>query len=149
MKLILCDSHHQEEAIPESLKNILLVMGDGGYLAPPTKDPSKEKIWTETRKRLDRFLPDLFTEIFPEASYQNHQHPSSASKEAPVSAATSQEVNPPVGADPSDVHQNGNKMEEKAQQELSRSRMDANTRGEEAASTTNTQVAEASPDDVD
>lgn len=42
-------------------------MADGGYLAPPYQDPTKEKIWTETRKRLDRFLPHLFTEIFPES----------------------------------------------------------------------------------
>lgn len=42
-------------------------MADGGYLAPPTKDPSKEKIWVETQKRLDRFLPNLFKEIFPPA----------------------------------------------------------------------------------
>jgi brefeldin A-resistance guanine nucleotide exchange factor 1 len=55
----------QDEAVPESLKNILLVMADGGYLAPPTKDPSKETIWVETQKRLDRFLPNLFAEIFP------------------------------------------------------------------------------------
>ncbi|EFR03206.1 ARF guanine-nucleotide exchange factor 2 [Nannizzia gypsea CBS 118893] len=55
-----------EEAVPESLKNILLVMANGGYLvAPPTKDPEKAKIWTETQKRLDRFLPNLFGEIFP------------------------------------------------------------------------------------
>ncbi|KAJ6144511.1 hypothetical protein N7470_008406 [Penicillium chermesinum] len=33
-----------EEAIPESLKNILLVMADGGYLVPPSQDPSKEKM---------------------------------------------------------------------------------------------------------
>ncbi|KAJ5315468.1 hypothetical protein N7476_005775 [Penicillium atrosanguineum] len=56
-----------EEAIPESLKNILLVMADGGYLVPPSQDPSKEEMWNETRKRLGRFLPDLFAEIFPEA----------------------------------------------------------------------------------
>lgn len=42
-------------------------MADGGYLAPPSQDPSKEKIWVETQKRLDRFLPQLFTEIFPPA----------------------------------------------------------------------------------
>ncbi|EEP80403.1 conserved hypothetical protein [Uncinocarpus reesii 1704] len=53
------------EAVPESLKNILLVMADGGYLVPPSVDESKEKIWVETQKRLDRFLPDLFKEIFP------------------------------------------------------------------------------------
>lgn len=42
-------------------------MADGGYLAPPSQDPSKETIWTETQKRLDRFLPQLFAEIFPPA----------------------------------------------------------------------------------
>lgn len=56
-----------EEAIPESLKNILLVMADGGYLVLPSQDPTKEEMWLETRKRLGRFLPDLFAEIFPDA----------------------------------------------------------------------------------
>ncbi|KKK17342.1 hypothetical protein AOCH_003396 [Aspergillus ochraceoroseus] len=55
-----------EEAIPESIKNIILVMADVGYLVPPSQDASKEKIWAETKKRLDRFLPELFKEIFPE-----------------------------------------------------------------------------------
>lgn len=41
-------------------------MADSGYLVPPSQDPSKEHIWWETKKRLDRFLPDLFKEIFPE-----------------------------------------------------------------------------------
>ncbi|KAJ5312471.1 hypothetical protein N7508_003301 [Penicillium antarcticum] len=59
-----------EEAVPESLKNILLVMADGGYLVSPSQDPSKEETWVETRKRLGRFLPDLFTEVFPEASQE-------------------------------------------------------------------------------
>ncbi|CAP95598.1 Pc21g07010 [Penicillium rubens Wisconsin 54-1255] len=56
------------EAVPESLKNILLVMADGGYLVPPSQDPSKEEIWVETRTRLGRFLPDLFSEIFPDTA---------------------------------------------------------------------------------
>ncbi|KAJ5799808.1 uncharacterized protein N7518_001876 [Penicillium psychrosexuale] len=56
------------EAVPESLKNILLVMADGGYLVSPSQDPSKEEIWVETRKRLGRFLPDLFLEIFPDVA---------------------------------------------------------------------------------
>jgi golgi-specific brefeldin A-resistance guanine nucleotide exchange factor 1 len=56
----------QEEAIPESVKNILLVMADSGHLTPPPfKDSDEEKIWTETKKRLDRFLPNLFNELFP------------------------------------------------------------------------------------
>ena len=69
-----------DEAVPESLKNILLVMGGAGYLSPPlplppppsSTDKSEkpdtavhERIWTETKKRLDRFLPDLFSEVFP------------------------------------------------------------------------------------
>lgn len=58
-----------EEAVPESLKNILLVMGGAGYLSPPTENAENaenEKMWTETKKRLDRFLPDLFSDVFPE-----------------------------------------------------------------------------------
>jgi brefeldin A-resistance guanine nucleotide exchange factor 1 len=41
-------------------------MADGGYLVPPSQDPSKETTWAETKKRLDRFLPDLFKELFPD-----------------------------------------------------------------------------------
>ncbi|KAI1131294.1 Sec7-domain-containing protein [Nemania abortiva] len=48
-----------EEAVPENLKNVLLFMSSSGYLVPPLKDPSQEKLWVETWKRIDRFLPDL------------------------------------------------------------------------------------------
>lgn len=71
-----------EEAIPESLKNILLVMADSGYLVAPEQDSSKEEMWNETRKRLGRFLPDLFTEIFPDASKEPE-------KSQPASAVSS------------------------------------------------------------
>lgn len=41
-------------------------MADSGYLTPPPfSDSNKEKIWSETKKRLDRFLPNLFDELFP------------------------------------------------------------------------------------
>jgi len=53
----------QEEAVPENLKNVLLFMASSGYLVPPSQDPSKEKLWTETWKRIDRFLPDLRSEL--------------------------------------------------------------------------------------
>ena len=56
----------QEEAVPESLKNILLVMANGGYLVPPEEDPDKKLLWEETWKRLDRFLPEMYREIYPE-----------------------------------------------------------------------------------
>jgi brefeldin A-resistance guanine nucleotide exchange factor 1 len=55
-----------EEAVPESLKNIILVMGGAGYLSRPSENPENEKMWIETKKKLDRFLPDLFSEVFPE-----------------------------------------------------------------------------------
>ena len=77
----------QEEAIPESLKNILLVMADGGHLVPPSQDPSKEQIWTETKKRLERFLPALFVEIFPDAA-------AAWEKSAPVSSVSSPVIIP-------------------------------------------------------
>jgi golgi-specific brefeldin A-resistance guanine nucleotide exchange factor 1 len=53
----------QEEAVPENLKNVLLFMSSSGYLVPPKKDPSQEKLWAETWKRIDRFLPDLRNEL--------------------------------------------------------------------------------------
>lgn len=46
---------------------MMLVMAKDGYLVPPSsdasKDPAKEKLWLETWKRLDRFLPDLRKEL--------------------------------------------------------------------------------------
>jgi golgi-specific brefeldin A-resistance guanine nucleotide exchange factor 1 len=45
------------------LKNILLVMSSSGYLVPPSVDPTHEKLWVETWKRLSRFLPDLRKEL--------------------------------------------------------------------------------------
>lgn len=55
-----------EEAIPESLKNILLVMSSDGYLVPPEQNEQHKELWVETWRRLDRFLPNLFGELFPE-----------------------------------------------------------------------------------
>ena len=55
--------------MPESLKNIILVMANGGYLVPPSTKPDQAQIWNETWKRVDRFLPGLFKEIFPEQTH--------------------------------------------------------------------------------
>jgi brefeldin A-resistance guanine nucleotide exchange factor 1 len=38
-------------------------MSSSEYLVPPSKDPSQEKLWVETWKRIDRFLPDLRKEL--------------------------------------------------------------------------------------
>ena len=45
---------------------MLLVMANGGYLAPPDEQADGEELWVETWKRINRFLPDFFAELFPE-----------------------------------------------------------------------------------
>ena len=57
-----------EEAVPESLKNILLVMADGGFLISPKQGEKPSELWTETCKKVDRFLPGLIPELFPQAA---------------------------------------------------------------------------------
>lgn len=57
------------EAIPESLKNMLLVMSTAGiFKAPkagePENDPSVE-LWNMTWMRVNSFLPNLHGELFP------------------------------------------------------------------------------------
>lgn len=59
-----------EEAIAEGVKNVLLVLGDAGLLARPTGGSSEDgdlqaRLWKETRRRLESFLPGLLEEIFP------------------------------------------------------------------------------------
>ena len=53
------------EAVPESLKNILLVMAGSGYLTPPGKGQKGDQTWEETQKRLERFQPDVLQSLFP------------------------------------------------------------------------------------
>lgn len=38
-------------------------MSSSGYLVPPNQEPTHDKLWVETWKRLDRFLPDLRKEL--------------------------------------------------------------------------------------
>ncbi|KAI5201572.1 Sec7-domain-containing protein [Aureobasidium subglaciale] len=58
------------EAVPESLKNVLLVMSSSGYLKPPSEDneqsEQQKQLWKDTSDKLHRFLPDLMPELFPE-----------------------------------------------------------------------------------
>ncbi|KAK6438732.1 GDP/GTP exchange factor for ARF [Oleoguttula sp. CCFEE 5521] len=60
------------EAVPESLKNILLVMSNGGHIVPPSEAQNEQQklLWVETSTRLERFLPGLMAELFPEAEKQ-------------------------------------------------------------------------------
>ena len=78
------------EAVPESLKNILLVMSSGGYLIPPSERPEEQtkqqkQLWIETWTRLERFLPELMPEIFPGDANKPKQ-PIRTSREARRSA---------------------------------------------------------------
>jgi len=41
-------------------------MANGGYLVPPSANAEDSRLWDETWKRLERFLPGMFREIFPE-----------------------------------------------------------------------------------
>lgn len=50
------------EAIPESLKNMLLVMSSANVLAPSSN------LWAPTWRAIDTFLPNLKAELFPEPS---------------------------------------------------------------------------------
>ncbi|WPH04611.1 Hypothetical protein R9X50_00750300 [Acrodontium crateriforme] len=57
------------EAVPETLKNAVLILKSDDFLVlPGTENESEQQklMWSETWKRLDRFLPDLMPEIFPE-----------------------------------------------------------------------------------
>jgi brefeldin A-resistance guanine nucleotide exchange factor 1 len=38
-------------------------MSSSGYLVSPKEDPSKKELWVETWKRIDRFIPDLRTDL--------------------------------------------------------------------------------------
>jgi brefeldin A-resistance guanine nucleotide exchange factor 1 len=42
------------------------VLSNGGYLVPPDEKPEKETLWNETWKRINRFQPNLFAELFPD-----------------------------------------------------------------------------------
>jgi brefeldin A-resistance guanine nucleotide exchange factor 1 len=42
-------------------------MASGGYLIPSSQNHEQTRLWDETWKRLERFLPGMFAEIFPES----------------------------------------------------------------------------------
>ncbi|KZT03523.1 Sec7-domain-containing protein [Laetiporus sulphureus 93-53] len=55
------------EAIPESLKNIILVMNATGLLVPPLepdeRNERQKSLWAATQERVERFLPGFLMEI--------------------------------------------------------------------------------------
>ncbi|TFK25038.1 Sec7 domain-containing protein [Coprinopsis marcescibilis] len=58
------------EAVPESLKNVLLLMNAVGILVPPVpegepQDELRRTLWTTTHERMERFLPGFLASIVP------------------------------------------------------------------------------------
>ncbi|KAG5645886.1 hypothetical protein DXG03_005033 [Asterophora parasitica] len=59
------------EAVPESLKNVVLVMTAVGILVPPPsfkpddRDERQRTLWTATHERMERFLPGFLGDVLP------------------------------------------------------------------------------------
>ena len=76
------------EAVPETLKNVLLVMASAEHLVPPPSTADNEarteqqkQLWVETWTRTEKFMPGLMPELFPGAGKEPAPAP------APVLAA--------------------------------------------------------------
>ncbi|KAJ7632227.1 hypothetical protein FB45DRAFT_989797 [Roridomyces roridus] len=58
------------EAIPESLKNVVLVMHAAQILVPPSADDKRDErqrtMWTTTHERVERFLPGFIASVIPQ-----------------------------------------------------------------------------------
>lgn len=76
-------------------------MSSNGYLVSPSQDPSKEKLWSESWKRIDRFLPDLRKELALEEQQQQPQNKELTDPTAAFEKAEGEKA----GADPEKVDQ--------------------------------------------
>lgn len=59
----------QYEAVPESLKNVILVMNATDILVPPSpgdhRTDQQRALWDATHERVERFLPGFLAEVVP------------------------------------------------------------------------------------
>ncbi|EJT98345.1 Sec7-domain-containing protein [Dacryopinax primogenitus] len=55
------------EAVPESLKNVVLVLHASNVLVPPWEQQNAhaQQLWVTTQQRMDRFLPSFLEELIP------------------------------------------------------------------------------------
>lgn len=60
-----------EEAVPESIKNIVLVMANAGYLVPSattagedSRTEMQREMWEASKTRMERLLPGLLRDVF-------------------------------------------------------------------------------------
>jgi len=57
------------EAVPESLKNVVLVMNAANILVPPSgaepdeRDQQQRTLWASTHERIERFLPGFLKDV--------------------------------------------------------------------------------------
>jgi brefeldin A-resistance guanine nucleotide exchange factor 1 len=64
----------QHEAIPESLKNVVLVMQAADILVPPTQEPDQrserqQALWAASQERIERFLPGFLDAVIAAPQY--------------------------------------------------------------------------------
>ena len=64
----------QLEAIPESLKNMLLVMDTAGIFQSTDSRSGYSALWEITWERIDCFLPNLREELFKQAVMPGKTH---------------------------------------------------------------------------
>ncbi|CCU75858.1 guanine nucleotide exchange factor [Blumeria hordei DH14] len=83
-----------EEAVPESLKNIILVMSNCNFLELPHQavDEREDKLWSETWKRIDRFLPNLRKELDLDSKETNKPFQSTVTTELAENQKTIMEM---------------------------------------------------------
>lgn len=95
------NSENLYEAIPESLKNMLLVMASAGVLQP------ESYLWTPTWRAIDTFLPNLKNELFPQSAPKVPSppptSPSNSSSQSPTNQVTLNLADPQQGSYPKPI----------------------------------------------
>ncbi|KIM32215.1 hypothetical protein M408DRAFT_326851 [Serendipita vermifera MAFF 305830] len=80
------------EAVPESLRNMLLVMHASGALIPPQspEDRSEElqKRWDRTQEQMEKFLPNFLAEVIPSPVPATDPNQTAAAGVPPVSQSS-------------------------------------------------------------
>lgn len=77
------------EAIPESLKNMLLVMHTAGILHQTEEEEEDSQLWKLTWDRIDSFLPSLREEVF-----KTHENESRVSRDSSPASESHQQQTP-------------------------------------------------------
>ena len=84
-------------------------MADGGYLQPPAQGEKPSQMWEMTWKRIDRFLPNLFRDIYPERKPTQPEPSGAVSQQQPEEAAGSLDLD---RGSPRETEPKGEKKEE-------------------------------------